>query len=374
MGEGSIKPSLRITKTKVKNLATAMVEGAEYSDDVPEGVALRVRGGSVRATGEKKRPDLLESLFGDSIVKHARRLTVSSQSEARITRSSSQLGTSQHSIGSNQSDPSDSSEGGSSPKLGRSPSTSDRIKKMFDKAKRGSTDKSRLSVEVDDSPGSGSSPTTPRRSRASSAHVTSKSKGPSKGIFGTPIHEILEREGGAAPYVVRRCVEDLKERGNGVSGLFTVPPNQKHVETLTARFESGKEVSFDGMDVHATGGILKKFLRESPPLFGFDNYPRLLELHAEWKDLEDTDVAVYKTKSLISALPSGNRSTLRYLFQFFAHLNETDPSNMTLKRLAMVFGSLLMRPRKISVDALDELIDIYDLFGMVLTERSQIFR
>jgi len=115
-----------------------------------------------------------------------------------------------------------------------------------------------------------------KKTRSFSIHIGHKKveEGKRQGqVFGIALGDILAKEGGKIPKLVEDCVEFIKKRGMETDGLFRASPNHETLSQFVKMLDEGGSINFEQMnDVHIVCGILKKLLRDQPPVLTPENY------------------------------------------------------------------------------------------------------
>ena len=59
-------------------------------------------------------------------------------------------------------------------------------------------------------------------------------------MFGVPLSELCQREGGSVPFIVRRIVKHIEDEGVDQEGIYRVNGNAKVIERLKGDFNRGR--------------------------------------------------------------------------------------------------------------------------------------
>ncbi|XP_031430620.1 rho GTPase-activating protein 45 isoform X4 [Clupea harengus] len=189
-------------------------------------------------------------------------------------------------------------------------------------------------------------------------------------LFGRDFTQVSGGSTDGIPFIVKKCVCEIERRALRTKGIYRVNGVKTRVEKLCQAFENGKElVELSQSSPHDISNVLKLYLRQLPePIMPFHLYNHLMglakeSLHpesseraeagkgAELKDLgTDTHpevlTVVEKVKQLLSEIPKGHHTTLRYIVRHLHRIAELEQENkMSPSNLGIVFGPSLMRPR-----------------------------
>ncbi|KAG1693757.1 Active breakpoint cluster region-related protein [Nymphon striatum] len=160
------------------------------------------------------------------------------------------------------------------------------------------------------------------------------------GTFGMKVNQVCKKEKSNIPLVIINCVNEAERRGMKEVGIYRVSGSASDVQRLKKGFETKQLLK--ELDIHATTGLLKMYLRELPEaLFTDLLYPKFFEAFS----LSNADQKSKNLLSLFVSLPQINQNVIVYLIDHMVRVNEEEASNkMSLHNLATVFGPTLLRP------------------------------
>ncbi|XP_049850692.1 rho GTPase-activating protein gacJJ-like [Schistocerca gregaria] len=162
--------------------------------------------------------------------------------------------------------------------------------------------------------------------------------------FGAPIEKVKPPEQDV-PYLVRRCIEWLREHALDVEGIFRLSGSQNEINAIKARYNEGEMVDVEEIsDVHTVAGLLKCYFRDLPePLLKYEHYEAFLQAQEE----KDPNKRMHVLRELIKQLPTVNQKTLKYLIEFLSCVEKHSKQNkMALHNLATVFAPNLIHVRE----------------------------
>jgi hypothetical protein len=163
-----------------------------------------------------------------------------------------------------------------------------------------------------------------------------------EGVFGFPLETVLRREGSKIPNLIRKCVEEINERGLETTGIYRICGNAAKKKVLRAQFESNSASvdlsrSENPIDVNIITGLLKDYLRELPqPLLS----QGIRELLCDTEAVPDNLVS-----EIIKRFPRPSKATIIYLLDHFVTvLMNSDANKMDSHNLAVCIGPVLLCP------------------------------
>ena len=165
-----------------------------------------------------------------------------------------------------------------------------------------------------------------------------------EGIFGFPLETVLRRERSKIPNLVRKCVEEINERGLETTGIYRICGNAAKKKVLRAQFENSStnvdlSQTENPVDVNIITGLLKDYLRELPqPLISQDVRELLCEI--------ETDAIPDNLLSeIVKKFPRPSKATIMYLLDHFVTvLMNSDANKMNSHNLAVCIGPVLLCP------------------------------
>ncbi|XP_076786268.1 rho GTPase-activating protein 40 isoform X2 [Arvicanthis niloticus] len=214
-----------------------------------------------------------------------------------------------------------------------------------------------------------------------------KWKGPDSGLFGVPLHSLLEADhrvfpSTQVPLLLQALLSCLEKRGLDTEGILRVPGSQARVKGLEQKLERdfyAGLISWDKVHPNDASDLLKRFLRKLPaPLLTAEYLPafasvpildicglerlRPMELgtpvcvglsvfvqevsHSYIVDIPDLKQRLQALHLLVLLLPEPNRNTLKALLEFLRKVAAQEQHNkMTLWNVSTVMAPNLFLPR-----------------------------
>eukprot|EP01118_Nematostelium_gracile_P016839 TRINITY_DN7062_c0_g1_i1.p1 TRINITY_DN7062_c0_g1~~TRINITY_DN7062_c0_g1_i1.p1 ORF type:complete len:272 (+),score=65.16 TRINITY_DN7062_c0_g1_i1:126-941(+) len=172
-------------------------------------------------------------------------------------------------------------------------------------------------------------------------------------VFGRSLSEVLAG-GGTVPNIIVRCVSWVRANALDDKGILRLSPDQETVNNFAREFNSGIKFDFDQMkdiDSQTVCGILKKYLRDLPPLLTEQAYTCFLAVHGMVETVGRVKSAYFseemylkKISDIFTMIPESNIHMLKYLLDFLADVAEhSDKNGMTIKNIGIVMGPILLR-------------------------------
>eukprot|EP01119_Soliformovum_irregulare_P015638 TRINITY_DN4425_c0_g1_i1.p1 TRINITY_DN4425_c0_g1~~TRINITY_DN4425_c0_g1_i1.p1 ORF type:complete len:511 (-),score=117.45 TRINITY_DN4425_c0_g1_i1:120-1472(-) len=196
-------------------------------------------------------------------------------------------------------------------------------------------------------------------------------------VFGVPLQDLLDRDGVRIPHIVVQCINYLRQHGLETEGLFRISPNQEELLEITEKFNDGQRVDFlnPRSDPHLVAGVLKKYLRDMPPILTFENYSCFIAVHGMLERVGRIKSAHYdefahvtKLVSVFQMLPLLNRDLFHFILVFLADvISKEEHNKMGLSNLSMVFAPLLLRSGEVISDPSSMLSESAALVQLVET-------
>jgi breakpoint cluster region protein len=189
----------------------------------------------------------------------------------------------------------------------------------------------------------------------------------SSGVFGVHLDEVVQKENHNIPLLVETCVHEIERRGLNEVGIYRVAGVMRDVDELRRAFDTdyfkAQALAAD-TDIHAVGGLLKKYFRELPePLFTTKYYTSFIQGYS----LQDPDARDQCLISLLHSLPLSYYKTAVYLLEHLKTIAQHSSENkMTLLNLATVFGPNLIRPGYREGRELEATLDVMSQVGVLM--------
>lgn len=193
-------------------------------------------------------------------------------------------------------------------------------------------------------------------------------------VFGRPIQEVLEREGGSVPKIVSMCVDFLRQTALDHPGLFRLSGASGTINSLRDAFDAGEVVDFmaggqeDEVELDSVAGLLKLYIRQLPePPLTFALYKDFLAAH----DNRD------KLRELVATLPEPEYNFCVYMMDFLGEICDRSSVNqMTPSNMAIVMGPNFLRQRDGEGDLMSGLKEtpiMLSCFKTLVSEHKYIF-
>ena len=197
-----------------------------------------------------------------------------------------------------------------------------------------------------------------------------------KQIFGCDLTVLCMAYSIQVPFVVTKCIEEVRHRNVQSEGLYRISGFNDDIELVKENFErDGPEARIDYTffaDINSITGALKLYLRSLPvPVIDFKTYPSLIEATT----LTDDSVALKAIKEAISSMDTCHQSCLQYIIKHLHEVSlEESRNKMGADNLGTVFGPTLMRsPDVDSFQSLMELPLQKSLISRLISNYTQIF-
>ncbi|XP_036039049.1 rho GTPase-activating protein 40 [Onychomys torridus] len=178
-----------------------------------------------------------------------------------------------------------------------------------------------------------------------------KWKGSDSGLFGVPLHSLLEADhrvlpSTQVPLLLQALLSCLEKRGLDTEGILRVPGSQARVKGLEQKLERdfyAGLVSWDKVHPNDASDLLKRFLRKLPaPLLTAEYLPAF----AAVPNIPNLKQRLQALHLLILLLPEPNRNTLKALLEFLRKVAAQEQLNkMTLWNVSTVMAPNLFLPR-----------------------------
>ncbi|SCW04310.1 LAFE_0H10726g1_1 [Lachancea fermentati] len=167
-------------------------------------------------------------------------------------------------------------------------------------------------------------------------------------IFGVPIEDVCEREGGIVPNIVVKLLEEIELRGLDEMGLYRVPGSVGSINALKNAFDEEGAVSNSftleddrWFEINTIAGCFKLYLRELPEsLFTTEKLPQFVDLTLRLNSNEiEYDSFKAEMAEMLRSLPVYNFHMMRRIFEHLKRVDEhVDNNRMDATNLAIVFS------------------------------------
>lgn len=212
-------------------------------------------------------------------------------------------------------------------------------------------------------------------------------------LYGSDLEQRADFEGRSIPSIVKRCIDEVEERGTlsslslmhspltllltgmDIEGIYRKSGANSQVQQVREAFESASNVSEiisdDDMDIHAVTSGLKQYFRKLPiPLITYDVYDRLIDTAL----IEDRETKISAMREAVKQLPRVHYEVLECLMQHLARVVELKEENlMTSLNVAVVFAPTIMRPESIARELGDTKAK-NEAVALMVEEVDRVFR
>ncbi|KAI8810953.1 hypothetical protein BJ742DRAFT_799329 [Cladochytrium replicatum] len=175
---------------------------------------------------------------------------------------------------------------------------------------------------------------------------------PTSPVFGADLSRTCAVENEQVPFIVRKCIAVVEERGMDYEGIYRKSGPMSQINRIVQAANKGEDLSFldtaytDAdpeaviIDITAVTSALKQYFRDLPePLFTVDLYPAFIGAVRLGDEVDRANALA----SLVGRLPDEHRRTLEYLIRHLARVASLSNVNlMTTSNLGVVFGPTLL--------------------------------
>ncbi|XP_031625858.1 ralA-binding protein 1 [Contarinia nasturtii] len=154
------------------------------------------------------------------------------------------------------------------------------------------------------------------------------------------------------PLIVRDCIDYLQEHGLSSEQIYKVDVVKTKLQQLKHVYNNRDTVIASEFDIPTACSLLKLFINELPePLLTTDLLPRFEEVATG--QVASQTVQIQELSTLISQLPSCNRTLLMWLLLHFDSIIKNEKANkMNIQTLAMLVGPTLQMSHRLLVTML----------------------
>ncbi|KAF2068734.1 hypothetical protein CYY_009944 [Polysphondylium violaceum] len=193
-------------------------------------------------------------------------------------------------------------------------------------------------------------------------------------LFSIPLEQLMQRPielGRPVPSFLARIVDYLYDNGCSEEGIFRLSANQKALDQGREEIETGIELDYSEMDIHAVAGILKLWVRNLPePLLTWKYFDQFTQL----ADIDSKAQRYPLIKSILEKLPNDNKFCVYYLMKLLTKVSDNSAVNkMTPNNISIVFATLLLRKKDASPLDCTSFNSIFGVIECFMTGFSVIF-
>ncbi|CAG4932391.1 unnamed protein product [Colias eurytheme] len=155
-----------------------------------------------------------------------------------------------------------------------------------------------------------------------------------RGVFGIDLTTLLNAHSSTLPFVVRKCVNEIENRGLDSEGIYRVSGFADEIEALKLAFDRDGEATDLSVysNINVVAGTLKLYLRLLPvPLITYEVHPKLINAI----QMKTTVVQVAMLRECLDLLPPAHFNCLQYMVQHLhrvaqhAEVNKMSPHNLS---------------------------------------------
>ncbi|KAN0048111.1 hypothetical protein ACTA71_002506 [Dictyostelium dimigraforme] len=193
-------------------------------------------------------------------------------------------------------------------------------------------------------------------------------------LFGIPLEAIMQRpfeQGRPIPSFLQRVCDYLYDNAPPEEGIFRLSANQKTLDMAREEIETGVDLDYNEMDIHAVAGVLKLWVRNLPePLLTYKYFETFVDI----ADLETKEEKIAMIKTVVEKLPFENKFSTFYLMRLLTKVSENSAINkMTPNNISIVFATLLLRKKDASPLDCTSFNSIFGVIECFMTGFSTIF-
>lgn len=163
-----------------------------------------------------------------------------------------------------------------------------------------------------------------------------------RGVFGLDLTTLLNAHAATLPFVVRRCVGEIEQRGMASEGIYRVSGFADEIEALKLAFDKEGEAADLSVysNINVVAGVLKLYLRLLPvPLLTYDAHQHFVSVTY----LKTSQEQVAVLRDCLGTLPPAHYNCLQYVIQHLFRVSLLAAVNkMSAHNLSTVFAPTLV--------------------------------
>ncbi|XP_075678056.1 rho GTPase-activating protein 190 isoform X2 [Dermatophagoides pteronyssinus] len=192
-----------------------------------------------------------------------------------------------------------------------------------------------------------------RKQRKSSKENSSRNRSRSKGTHSS-LEDFAQPNGNPVPLFIEKCTLFIEQEGLDMEGIYRVPGNRAHVDTLLLKFDENPDINIAELDipVNAVATALKDFfLKRLPPIFPSDSMTNIANLAKQYTDAGQLS----EMRTFIRELPNSNFEILKHMISHFVKITEKSSENsMDSKNLAICWWPTLLQFEFTNMDLFEQ--------------------
>ncbi|KAG6449749.1 hypothetical protein O3G_MSEX006242 [Manduca sexta] len=163
-----------------------------------------------------------------------------------------------------------------------------------------------------------------------------------RGVFGIDLTTLLNAHSSTLPFVVRKCVNEIENRGMDSEGIYRVSGFADEIEALKLAFDRDGEATDLSVysNINVVAGTLKLYLRLLPvPLITYEVHPVLVQAI----QAKTTEQQTIMLRECLDLLPPAHFNCLQYMVQHLHRVSlQAEVNKMSAHNLSTVFAPTLV--------------------------------
>ncbi|KAJ8712771.1 hypothetical protein PYW08_008075 [Mythimna loreyi] len=163
-----------------------------------------------------------------------------------------------------------------------------------------------------------------------------------RGVFGIDLTTLLNAHSSTLPFVVKKCVNEIEDRGMDSEGIYRVSGFADEIEALKMAFDRDGEAADLSVysNINVVAGTLKLYLRLLPvPLITYEVHPKLVQAI----QMKSQAQQIAALRECLDSLPPAHFNCLQYMVQHLHRVSQqADVNKMSAHNLSTVFAPTLV--------------------------------
>lgn len=163
-----------------------------------------------------------------------------------------------------------------------------------------------------------------------------------RGVFGIDLTTLLNAHSSTLPFVVRKCVNEIENRGMDSEGIYRVSGFADEIEALKMAFDKDGEATDLSVysNINVVAGTLKLYLRLLPvPLITYEVHPKLIQAI----QIKSQVHQIAALRECLDSLPPAHFNCLQYMVQHLHRVSlQAEMNKMSAHNLSTVFAPTLV--------------------------------
>ncbi|KAF9417389.1 hypothetical protein HW555_005486 [Spodoptera exigua] len=163
-----------------------------------------------------------------------------------------------------------------------------------------------------------------------------------RGVFGIDLTTLLNAHSSTLPFVVKKCVNEIEDRGMDSEGIYRVSGFADEIEALKLAFDRDGEAADLSVysNINVVAGTLKLYLRLLPvPLITYEVHPKLVQAI----QMKTQAQQITSLRECLDSLPPAHFNCLQYMVQHLHRVSQlADVNKMSAHNLSTVFAPTLV--------------------------------